>query len=203
MRWSGAFFWWAVACGAASVVLMGCGGDDFQAEGGIVDAPDAATGDVSPDTESGAAHDAHADVDVQTPEGSDESATPEAGLEACVPGTCESLAKNCGPTPDGCGGTLACGSCPSNQLCGGGGEANVCGGCVPDTCIAHNFKCGTMPERLLAQAPNKPLPEAIITRRKTGFGIPVARWLDEAGMGGDSGSRSWAVELATRQGWQA
>ena len=56
-------------------------------------------------------------------------------------------------------------------------------------------------KRLLAQAPNKPLPEAIITRRKTGFGIPVARWLAEAGMGAGSGSRSWAVEVARRQGW--
>ena len=55
-------------------------------------------------------------------------------------------------------------------------------------------------KRLLAQAPNKPLPEAIITRRKTGFGIPVARWLAEAGMGAGSGSRSWAVEVARRQG---
>ena len=29
----------------------------------------------------------------------------------------------------------------------------------------------------------------------------VARWLAEAGMGGDSGSRGWAVEVARRQGW--
>ncbi|HET9049267.1 MAG TPA: asparagine synthase (glutamine-hydrolyzing) [Chiayiivirga sp.] len=56
-------------------------------------------------------------------------------------------------------------------------------------------------KRLLAQAPRKPLPEAIIARRKTGFGIPVARWLAEAGVGGGSGSRGWAVEVARRQGW--
>lgn len=56
-------------------------------------------------------------------------------------------------------------------------------------------------KRLLAQAPRNPLPEAIITRRKTGFGIPVARWLAEAGMGGETGSRGWAVEVARRQGW--
>ena len=58
-------------------------------------------------------------------------------------------------------------------------------------------------KRLLAQAPNKPLPEAIITRRKTGFGIPVARWLAEAGMGAGSGSRSWAGEVARRERWRA
>lgn len=34
---------------------------------------------------------------------------------------------------------------------------------------------------LLAEAPVKPLPRAIIERRKTGFGIPVARWLEATG----------------------
>lgn len=58
-------------------------------------------------------------------------------------------------------------------------------------------------KRLLAEAPQKPLPEAIITRRKTGFGIPVARWLAEAGIGGGRGSRGWAAQVARRQGWQA
>ena len=51
-------------------------------------------------------------------------------------------------------------------------------------------------KRLLAQAPQRPLPEAIIGRRKTGFGIPVARWLADAGMSGGGGSRGWAVEVA-------
>ena len=50
-------------------------------------------------------------------------------------------------------------------------------------------------KRLLAQAPDKPLPEDIITRRKTGFGIPVSRWLADAGIGGAGGSRGWAVEV--------
>ena len=35
---------------------------------------------------------------------------------------------------------------------------------------------------------------------QTAFRIPVARWLAEAGKSGDSGSRSWAVEVAQRQG---
>lgn len=33
-------------------------------------------------------------------------------------------------------------------------------------------------KRLLAQAPERPLPEDIISRRKTGFGIPINRWLN-------------------------
>jgi asparagine synthase (glutamine-hydrolysing) len=33
---------------------------------------------------------------------------------------------------------------------------------------------------LLALAPAKPLPQEIITRRKTGFGIPVKAWIKES-----------------------
>lgn len=54
-------------------------------------------------------------------------------------------------------------------------------------------------KRLLANAPTKPLPEAIIQRKKTGFGIPVPRWLAEAGIAENDGSRGWAVEVAQRQ----
>lgn len=49
---------------------------------------------------------------------------------------------------------------------------------------------------LLAQAPEKPLPEAIRQRRKTGFGIPVSRWLAEGGIAANDGSRSWARYVA-------
>jgi len=35
---------------------------------------------------------------------------------------------------------------------------------------------------LLANAPSKPLPHQIISRNKTGFGIPVERWLSESGI---------------------
>lgn len=51
-------------------------------------------------------------------------------------------------------------------------------------------------KRLLANAPGRPLPESIINRRKTGFGIPVARWLADAGIAANDGSRGWAVEVA-------
>ncbi len=45
---------------------------------------------------------------------------------------------------------------------------------------------------LLAEAPVKPLPRAIIERRKTGFGVPVARWLT----GFDQPLRSvWATRV--------
>jgi len=49
---------------------------------------------------------------------------------ACTPTTCGAQGKNCGSIPDGCGGSLPCGSCSIvPQTCGGGGTANVCGAC--------------------------------------------------------------------------
>lgn len=49
---------------------------------------------------------------------------------------------------------------------------------------------------LLAVAPVKPLPSDIVMRRKTGFGIPVRRWLLESGAIGQGGSRTaWARKV--------
>jgi hypothetical protein len=42
--------------------------------------------------------------------------------------TCAAQGKDCGTIPDGCGGTLTCGTCTAPQTCGGSGVANVCGG---------------------------------------------------------------------------
>lgn len=36
----------------------------------------------------------------------------------CEPETCETLSKNCGSVPDGCGGILECGECEDAALCG-------------------------------------------------------------------------------------
>lgn len=51
-------------------------------------------------------------------------------------------------------------------------------------------------KRLLAEAPENPLPRAIIERRKTGFGIPVGRWLAaESQASATLDSRAWANRL--------
>jgi asparagine synthase (glutamine-hydrolysing) len=52
-------------------------------------------------------------------------------------------------------------------------------------------------KRLLAEAPVNPLPEDLITRRKTGFGIPVEKWLQQMGSGKAIGgpSHAWAHEV--------
>lgn len=51
---------------------------------------------------------------------------------------------------------------------------------------------------LLAEAPVKALPREILGRRKTGFGIPVGRWMAGATSGGAAAdSRDWASEVAS------
>jgi len=45
----------------------------------------------------------------------------------CAPNSCAALGKDCGAIPDGCGGTLSCGTCAAPKTCGGAGVANVCG----------------------------------------------------------------------------
>ena len=61
----------------------------------------------------------------------------------CVPKTCLQLGAKCGSAPDGCGGKVECGTCPSGQLCGGGG-VNQCGNnpCTPKTCSQVAASCG-------------------------------------------------------------
>jgi hypothetical protein len=69
----------------------------------------------------------------------------DGGTGSCVATTCAAQGKTCGSMPDGCGGTVACGTCPSGQTCGAGGSANVCGqgACATaTTCAAQNANCG-------------------------------------------------------------
>jgi hypothetical protein len=63
---------------------------------------------------------------------------------SCKPLTCTSQGFNCGPAGDGCGGLLACGTCPSGETCGGGGKSGVCGkpACTPETCSGLGVACG-------------------------------------------------------------
>jgi asparagine synthase (glutamine-hydrolysing) len=57
-------------------------------------------------------------------------------------------------------------------------------------------------KRLLAEAPAKSLPEAIIARSKTGFSIPVQRWLEQLGKAdfGGSPSHGWSRVVARAYG---
>jgi hypothetical protein len=55
------------------------------------------------------------------------------GVCVCVPTTCAAHEWDCGNVPDGCGGTLSCGTCPAGLSCGGYGIPHVCGE-QTDTC---------------------------------------------------------------------
>jgi hypothetical protein len=59
---------------------------------------------------------------------------------ACQPTTCAAQGKNCGSIPNGCGGTLNCGTCAAGQTCS---STNVCV-CQPTTCAAQGKNCGTI-----------------------------------------------------------
>jgi hypothetical protein len=63
---------------------------------------------------------------------------------SCTPTTCSAQGKNCGSIPDGCGGTLGCGSCGSGQTC----TSNVCTStCTPKACSSKPVvNCGSMPD---------------------------------------------------------
>jgi hypothetical protein len=57
------------------------------------------------------------------------------GVCACAPTTCAAHSWNCGTAPDGCGGTLNCGTCTTGLVCGGDGIPNQCGSGT-DPCLA-------------------------------------------------------------------
>ncbi|MFO0671168.1 MAG: hypothetical protein U0235_16330 [Polyangiaceae bacterium] len=61
----------------------------------------------------------------------------DGGGSICVPKDCAAQGKNCGPASDGCGHQLQCGDCTLPQICGGGGQAGVCGG-LPCTGLCQN-----------------------------------------------------------------
>jgi hypothetical protein len=66
---------------------------------------------------------------------------------ACTPITCGVQGLSCGPTGDGCGNVIQCGTCPAGQMCGGGGVTGACGApeggaCTPISCAAQHIACG-------------------------------------------------------------
>jgi hypothetical protein len=71
--------------------------------------------------------------------------TPDAQPPSCTPRTCGQLGVQCGPSGNGCGGTIQCGNCVNGQVCGGGGTSNQCGGptCTPRTCAQVGANCGS------------------------------------------------------------
>ncbi len=69
----------------------------------------------------------------------DQTDTPD---DSCIPQTCEASGTECGPTDDGCGQPLNCGTCETDMLC-------QSGQCVPD--------CGSATSAALQPAKSKAL----------------------------------------------
>lgn len=72
---------------------------------------------------------------------------------ACVPQgpeRCAAEGVQCGAISDGCGGSIDCGTCSGNTVCGNGptrGQCIVPEACVPKTtCEGTRFECGPMPD---------------------------------------------------------
>jgi asparagine synthase (glutamine-hydrolysing) len=57
-------------------------------------------------------------------------------------------------------------------------------------------------KRILASAPDRPLPASLLTRKKTGFGVPIKRWTEspksQRPQASRLTSRKWALEVFAR-----
>jgi hypothetical protein len=140
-----------------ALLVLGCVGGGFVVScGGGGGAPSTSVFDASGIVDASKA----AAVDSPFPSGDDDSGGStgysligEAGL-GCVAKKCVDLGFSCGQNSDGCGNVLDCGTCPSDQFCGGGGYSK-CGvgvdagssgdggaACMPATCSALAINCG-------------------------------------------------------------
>ena len=68
-------------------------------------------------------------------------------------------------------------------------DAHLLANLTPVLAQFHRFPGKT----LLANAPEKPLPDSIVHRRKTGFGIPAVRWANEAASAGAGAGANTSV----------
>jgi asparagine synthase (glutamine-hydrolysing) len=48
---------------------------------------------------------------------------------------------------------------------------------------------------MMARTPPKPLPDAVLTRPKTGFFVPVPQWMPKNPTATERGWRGWAREV--------
>jgi hypothetical protein len=76
----------------------------------------------------------------------------------CTPTDCASAGAVCGDLADGCGGTLQCGTCPGDQVCGNGVAPNQCGAaaCKPaeQATTDGGGRCGDLDQAWTARGIN-------------------------------------------------
>ncbi len=71
----------------------------------------------------------------------------QVGVVACQPAKACANGQNCDTAPDGCGGTLTCGTCTAPLTCGGRGTPGKCGCNTPTTCAAEGAQCGALDDK--------------------------------------------------------
>ena len=121
---------------ALLMVAPGCGKDSAGSPG----AAGSAGAGVDAGVDAVAEASAEAGEDAEPDQTSEDATTTDGG---CIPRTCAQIGANCGEAPDDCGGSIACGECPTGQTCGGGGK-NQCGSapCSARTCAQTGTGCG-------------------------------------------------------------
>ena len=63
---------------------------------------------------------------------------------------------------------------------------------VFETLAPHVLRPGGPTKQKMAETPKTPLPDSIINRPKTGFAIPVDRWMEDRSGVKERGFRGWA-----------
>lgn len=88
----------------------------------------------------------------------DPTTGPTGDPTGCIPTTCAAAGAVCGALADNCGGTLDCGACPGDQVCGNGVGPNQCGGpaCKPAEAATTDGggRCGDLKEAWTARGIN-------------------------------------------------
>lgn len=116
------------ACTENSVFCPDGGGDDSTADTTSVDSGRDST--PTPDTDDTSVGDSSSLDSGKSDSGADADS---ALADGCVPSTSCPAGHICGPYPDGCGGTISCGSCESSHSCT---AANTC------ACATGTKECG-------------------------------------------------------------
>jgi MYXO-CTERM domain-containing protein len=71
----------------------------------------------------------------------------QVAIVTCQPAKACTNGNNCDTGPDGCGGTINCGTCTAPQTCGGRGTPGKCGCNNPTTCAAEGAQCGPLDDK--------------------------------------------------------
>jgi hypothetical protein len=141
----------------------------------------------------------------------------KASTGTCTPTTCAAQVKNCGAISDGCGGTLACGTCGGGQTCSSsnvcttisdGGDAGSDGGDGGDggALVSAGLTCNLLTNTNPYSAPAVGKPGYLASITDPVFGTKITRITGDPGTAISSGG-TWGSdvhhEYSKVQAWNA